>query len=271
MVDSNNEYSQTGYPLGLRVKSTSHSYGVSFAEDIMFVTVWVHNESNDMVMPDGTKLNRANGFDYQGLSLGFYMDADVLTKTASGSFSVHTNDDDFMEYVDCKTSDDYYPEGCPIINGEELRVSIAIIGDWDGASNAAKGFSMDPNQASQGSDFGLVAVQMLDSPPATDEVDLDLDGVVDIYPGEKLKMTDWHWFDWYNRPGVVSGESNTNCCAGDPGRAQARNKEEIQYKVIAGDITNRSEGEKKRYFHADLPIEDDQNEDLSLFHLDHPQ
>ena len=35
---------QTGYPLGLKVKSTAHSYGVSFAEDIMFVTQWVYNQ-----------------------------------------------------------------------------------------------------------------------------------------------------------------------------------------------------------------------------------
>ena len=134
LVDSNNDYIQTGYPLGLKIKSTAHSYGVSFAEDIMFTTVWVHNETHDMVMPDGTKLNSADGFDYENLSLGFYMDADVLSTDIYGNFSVHTNEDDFMEYIDCKTSDEYYPDGCPVINGKELRVSIAAIGDWDGVS-----------------------------------------------------------------------------------------------------------------------------------------
>ena len=128
LVDSDG-YIQTGYPLGLKIKSTAHSYGVSFAEDIMFTTVWVHNESHDMVMPDGTKLNSGNGFDYENLSLGFYMDADVLSTDIYGNFSVHTNEDDFMEYIDCKTSDEYYPDGCPVINGKELRVSIAAIGD----------------------------------------------------------------------------------------------------------------------------------------------
>ena len=58
-------------------------------------------------------------------------------------------------------------------------------------------------------------------------VDLDQDGTIDIFPGEPLKMTDWHWFDWYNRPGVVTRESNTNCCAGSQGRPVAANKEEI--------------------------------------------
>ena len=181
----------------------------------MFTTVWVHNESHDMVMPDGTKLNSANGFDYENLSLGFYMDADVLSTDIYGNFSVHTNEDDFMEYIDCKTSDEYYPDGCPVINGKELRVSIAAIGDWDGVSNAGMGHSMDPDAPAMGTDFGLVAVQMLDSPIATDNVDLDQDGITDIYAGEKLKMTDWHWFSWYNRPGVVFAEGTAGCCAGD--------------------------------------------------------
>ncbi len=255
IVNSNNEYEQTGYPLGLKVKSTAHSYGVSFAEDIMFVTVWVLNESHDMVMPDGTKLNDAKGFSYEDLTLGFYMDADVLTADLSGNFSVHTNNEDYMEYVDCKTSQDYYPGGCPVINGEELRVSIAVIGDWDGQSNSAFGYSMDP-AAVDGSDFGLVAVQMLDSPLATENVDLNQDGIPDIYTGEKLKMTDWHWFDWYNRPGVVYRESGSGCCAGDPGKDQARNKEEIQYKIMAGDTTNLSDDEKSWFFHANPDLDD---------------
>ena len=47
MINSDNEYEQTGYPLGLTVMSMAHSYGVSYAEDIMFVTVKVRNESGD--------------------------------------------------------------------------------------------------------------------------------------------------------------------------------------------------------------------------------
>ena len=43
IVNTNNEYQTTGYPTGLRVMSTAHSYGVSYAEDIMFVTVKVRN------------------------------------------------------------------------------------------------------------------------------------------------------------------------------------------------------------------------------------
>ena len=51
------------------------------------------------------------------------------------------------------------------------------------------------------------------------------------YFQEKLKMTDWHWFDWYNRPGVVAREGNNNCCAGDPGKPQAQNKEKFNIRL----------------------------------------
>ncbi len=225
-----NEYQQTGYPMGLKVSSMAHSYGVAYAEDILFVTVKVRNESGDfeaferdkddnivwvrdvegniitgsaMEMPDGTEINKGDGFDYKKLYLGFYMDADVLSHDINGNSYPHTNPDDFMKYIDCKVSEEYFPDGCEEINGDTLRISMAVIGDWDGESPAGiEGFSMQTGE-SVGPDFGLVAIQLLDSPYATTPVDMDLDGYIDIFPGEKLKMTDWHWFDWYNRPGVV--------------------------------------------------------------------
>ena len=253
----NNVYRQTGYPMGFKVMSMAHSYGVAYAEDIMFVTVNVRNESGAfydedgvyhpaMVMPDGTQLNGGNGFNYKDLFLGFYMDADVLTATIDGSFGVHTNADDFMEY---------YWERFEV-NGEEMLISMAIIGDYDGNSNGISGYSMK-DKANAGSNFGLVAVQLLDSPLATVEVDLNQDGIIDIYPGEPLKMTDWHWFDWYNRPGVLDRESNSNCCAGyTPSRPQAPNKELIQLKVMSGDTTNLSDDEKAWFFHTPYPDTD---------------
>jgi len=69
-------------------------------------------------------------------------------------------------------------------------------------------------------------------------------------------MTDWHWFDWYNRPGVITRESNTNCCAGSPGRPVARNKEEILFKVMSGDTVNLSDDEKAWFFHTPNPDTD---------------
>ena len=188
-----------------------------------------------MVMPDGTKLNRGKGFTYRDVSMGFYMDADVVSTDIFGNFGVHTNDDDFMEYYDC-ANPDIVPEGCQVINDDTLRVSVAMIYDYDGNSGAA-------------SNVGIVATQLLDSPYATNNVDLNGDGYFDIYKGDKLEgVTDWHWFDWYNRPGVVYREGDAGCCAGDPGTAQAPNKEEIQYKIIAGDTTNLSDDEKHWFF-----------------------
>jgi hypothetical protein len=244
MVNTNNEYEQTGYPMGLRVMAEAHSYGVSYAEDIMFVTVRVRNESGDfydengvfheaMIMPDGTKLNRGKGFDYKDISLGFYMDADVVSTDINGNFNVHTNADDFMEY---------YWERFEV-GDESMLISMAMVYDYDGNSNGA-------------TELGIVATQLLDSPLATREVDLDEDGFPDIFPGEPLKMTDWHWFDWYNRPGVVTRESNTNCCAGNPGRPQAQNKEEILLKVMQGDTVNLSADEKAWFFHTPHPDTD---------------
>ncbi len=244
LVNTNDEYEQTGYPTGLRVRATAHSYGVAYAEDILFVTVKVRNESGDwrdedgvlheaMIMPDGTQLNHGKGFDYKDMFLGFYMDADVVSMDRNGNTGVHTNDDDFMEY---------YWERFEI-NDESMLISMAMIYDYDGVSNSA-------------ADIGIVATQLLDSPRATGPVDLDLDGIADIYEGEPLKMTDWHWFDWYNRPGVVSRESGTNCCAGETGRAQARNKEEIALKVMSGDTVNLNADEKSWFFHTPHPDTD---------------
>ena len=74
-----------------------------------------------------------------------------------------------------------------------------------------------------------------------------VDGVnFDIYAGEKLKMTDWHWFDWMGRPGVVGSSDIGGGSAGSP---RATNQEEIQYKIMVGDTTNLSDSEKLRFFH----------------------
>ena len=242
--------------MGLRVMAEAPSYGVSYAEDIMFVTVKVRNESGDwidengvaheaMIMPDGTKLNRGKGFNYKDFFLGFYMDADVLSTDINGNFGVHSNDDDYMKY---------YWERFEL-GDESMVISMAMIGDYDGNSNGPQGYSMKDSE-NRGDDFGIVATQLLDSPLATNEIDLDLDGFPDIYPGEPLKMTDWHWFDWYNRPGVITRESNTNCCAGSPGRPVARNKEEILFKVMSGDTVNLSDDEKAWFFHTPNPDTD---------------
>ena len=265
-VNTNNEYEQTGYPMGLRVMNEAHSYGVSYAEDILFVTVKVRNESGDwcaedengipvldsngnqicgegMIMPDGTKLNGGKGFNYSGVSLGFWNDGVILTSDKYGNPNYWSSADDYMEY---------YWEVFEV-NNERMLISMAMIGDYDGYSNVP-GYAMNPNIQSPGNEFGLVATQLLDSPKATNSVDLDGDGVIDIFPGEPLKMTDWHWLDWYLRPGVTHPESlSGDCYAGTPGCPQARNKEEIFYKIMVGDTTNLSDNEKAWHFHTKNP------------------
>ena len=265
-VNTNNEYEQTGYPMGLRVMSVAHSYGVSYAEDILFVTVKVRNESGDwcaedetgnpilddygsqicgerMIMPDGTKLNRGKGFNYSGMTLGFWNDGVILTGDKYGNSSYWTSRDDYMKY---------YWEVLEI-NHERLLISMAMIGDYDGYSGVL-GYAMDPDTPSPGNEFGLVATQLLDSPRATVPIDLDKDGVIDIFPGEPLKMTDWHWLDWYLRPGVTHLEGGAgDCYAGTPGCPQARNVEELFYKILVGDTVNLSDNENAWHFHTDNP------------------
>ncbi len=268
-INTNDEYEQTGYPMGLRVMASAHSYGVSYAEDIMFVTVKVRNESGEfcaededgnpvldkdgnqicgegMIMPDGTKLNRGKGFDYSGMALGFYMDADALMGDWDGyNGFYHTNDDDFMKYYW-----DVFE-----VNNDRMLISMAMIGDHDGVSGAL-GYALDEPSAAihPGNEFGVVATQLLDSPKATGMVDLDQDGTIDIFPGEPLKMTDWHWVDWYQRPGVTRPEdSSPPCYAGYEGCPVARNKEEILYKIMVGDTSNLSENENAWHFHTQNP------------------
>ncbi|UCE19287.1 MAG: hypothetical protein JSV84_02750, partial [Gemmatimonadota bacterium] len=53
--------------------------------------------------------------------------------------------------------------------------------------------------------------------------------------GNQLGLTDWHWFEWENRPGVVIEDR----------------QELIQYKVISGDNTDLMPEEESAYFHKD--------------------
>jgi len=142
---------------------------------------------------------------------------------------------------------EYYWNKFKVLN-DSLIISMAMVYDYDGDSGGAQ-------------DIGIVAAQLLDTPRATTEIDLDQDNITDIYPGEMLKMTNWHWFDWLNRPGVVERESDGSCQAGAPGCSQARNKEEIQYKLMSGDTTNISDAEKAWFFHTDNP---DLDQDINL-------
>ena len=133
-----------------------------------------------------------------------------------------------------------------------MLISMAMIGDHDGLSGVT-GYTLDEPSVtnSPGNDFGVVATQLLDSPKATSNVDLVQDGTIDIFPGEPLKMTDWHWVDWYQRPGVVSPESNSSSCyAGSEGCPVAKNKEELSAEPTEPLVHNPEAEEKQKFeFH----------------------
>jgi len=229
-----------GYPLGIRVKVNAHSYGRSYAEDIAFFTVEIINESykgfqydvNGDNEPDVTwvpytdsdgvityeiherdwqgSVTSGHGFDYVGLYGGFYFDVDSYSRLENGSYTGRSNDDDMMAY------------------DEDL--DMAYIWDWDDDSNGRENLAYS-------------ALKLLDTPPAPYDLDLDGDGTFDVLAGESLGLTDWHWFNWYDRPGVYYHETNSSgsCPSGDyagvAGCPGALDKEAIMFALMAGDTS----------------------------------
>ena len=233
-----------GYPMGVHIKVNAHSYGRSYAEDVAFFTVEVVNESwkgfpldmngdgvadkiwlpithpdgsvtyefqnKDFVSTDGDLGDGSYyGFDYREMYGGFYFDVDSYSRTESGSYVGRSNDDDMMAY-----DQDY---------------DMAFIWDLDDNSNGAHNLAYS-------------ALKLLDTPNAPRDLDLDGNGSIDVAQGESLGLTDWHWFDWYARPGVYSDENSGGSCsggdyAGSAGCPGAVDKENIMYALMAGDTS----------------------------------
>jgi len=178
-----------GYPMGIHSLVSAYSYGSSVAEDIIFFNMRLVNESE---------------YQYERAFGGFYFDADSYHRTAAGSYSGRTNDDDMMGF---NTEWDY-----------------AYIYDFDDDSEGA-------------TNLAWVGLKLLDTPLATEPVDIDNDGIPDIQIGEELGLTDWHYFDWYVRPGARD-ESPSGPFTGDFETPVAEDKEAIQYKLMAGDTSS---------------------------------
>jgi len=203
----------TGYPTGSRVYATVHSYGRAYAEDILFVTMKVVNESDKYGLNDGA------GFDYEGVYCGFYFDADMFSAYYFGGYRpCSTNDGDMMGY---NSTYDY-----------------AYIYDLD-QKECNGAYDVD----------AYVAVKLLDTPRASDTVWID--ETTYIAPGDELGLTDWHWFDWYNRPGVVNKEGSGGPFIGDGTQPESPKKEELMYQLMAGDTTGLTDREDVWYFHPD--------------------
>lgn len=202
-----------GYPTGTHVYATVHSYGRAYAEDIMFVTMKVVNES------DKYGLNGGAGYDYKGAYCGFYFDADMFSSFYSGGYRpCNTNDGDMMGY---NSTYDY-----------------AYIYDLD-QKECSGAYDVD----------AYAAVKLLDTPQASDTVWMD--ETTYIAPGEKLGLTDWHWFDWYNRPGVTDKEGSGGPFIGNGTQPESPKKEELMYQLMAGDTTSLTEREDVWFFHPD--------------------
>ncbi len=234
---SRDEDMTQGYAMGMHVTVNAHSYGRSYAEDIAFFTVEIVNESYkgfpmdtngdaiaDVVWvptteDDGTvtyKLMDRNfigdpdvhGFDYQGAYGGFYFDVDSYSRLENGQYTGRTNDDDMMAF--------------------DTTYDMAFIWDWDDRSTSA-------------TNLAYSALKLLDTPLASKDLDINGDGSIDIQQGQSLGLTDWHWFDWYKRPGVLKDEGGGSSCsdgyAGAGGCPGALDKENIMFALMAGDTS----------------------------------
>ncbi|MBN2780807.1 MAG: hypothetical protein JXR21_02450, partial [Candidatus Marinimicrobia bacterium] len=202
----------SGYPTGSRAYATVHSYGRAYAEDIMFVTMKVVNES------DKYGLNNGLGYDYEGAYFGFYFDADMFSAYYyGGNRPCNTNDGDMMGY--------------------NATYDYAYIYDLD-QKECSGAYKVD----------AFVAVKLLDTPRASDTVWVNETNF--IAPGEELGLTDWHWFDWYNRPGVVNKEGSGGPFIGDGSTPESPKKEQLMYQLMSGDTTGLTDKEDTWFFHA---------------------
>ncbi len=159
-------------------------------------------------------------YHYEGVYGGFYFDADGYNTDLNGYRWRDTNLDDMMGY---NTGLDYgyiydlrHGSAYPEVGDERL---------------------------------GYAAVKLLETPKATENVDLNGDGGIDIMQNETLGLTSWHWFDWYVRPGA--NDQPPNNYSGDGRTPYRANKEEIQYKIMAGDTSNLDNYDSKNYFHPE--------------------
>lgn len=197
---------------------TSQGYSIGLKVEVSGYT-FSDSTAEDLVFFNIKIINESE-FNYKDVYAGFYFDVDSYNRLANGSYAGRTNDDDMMSY-----------------NNE---LDFAYIYDLDGDhSNPYVGDKK----------LAYSAIKLLDTPLSSDSLDLNIDGVVDIFPGDKLGLTSWHWFDWYFRPGARDKNPTSGPWSGDGQTPVAENKEEIQYKILAGDISNLSGYDSTHYFH----------------------
>ena len=169
------------------------------------------------------RLINESPYNYQNIYAGFYFDADIYHRMADGSYLGRTNSDDMIQF--------------------NRDASVCYIWDLDGYSGGA-------------TDLAYVGVGMLETPPASEDIDLNADGQPDVFVGEPTGVTGWHWFNWYFRPGSNDGGPN-GPFSGDGITPVSPDKEAIQYKLLAGDTSSTDSPpywhnrNRQHFFHGD--------------------
>ncbi len=150
------------------------------------------------------KIINRSSYNYHGMYVGFYLDVD----TPEYNLKTTVNDRmDWMSFI----KDEYDPE-----TDSTYAYNMAFIYDYRWGTGDFSGVS-DPDAWKV-----YTAIKLLETPnnPKT---------------GEQLGITDWHWFQWENRPGVID----------------SKRQELIQYKVISGDTSGLTPEESDAYFWPD--------------------
>ncbi len=161
-------------------------------------------------------LRNQSAYDYTAVYAGLYFDVDAYTALADGHYYGRTNDD-----------------------------------DWAGFNRAlGLGYIYDPDGDHQNPYVGekklsYIGLKFLQTPLAAQNLDLNEDGVSDIYTGSPLGVTGFHWFDWYYLPGLRFKDPIYQ----EGPRISTSNKEEIQYRILAGDATHISAYDSLHFFH----------------------
>ncbi len=159
---------------------------------------------------------------YKDMYAGFYFDADAYNTDILGYRYDDSNLNDMMGY--------------------DTEYNYAYIYDLYGGEQY-------PVVKTSGEKLGIAALKLLETPTATKPVDVDGDSIPDIQVGDALGLTSWHWFDWYYRPGAQ--DNPPNGYSGDGVTPYRPNKEEIQYKIMAGDTSNLDAYDSEHYFHPE--------------------
>ena len=194
-----------GYPYAENDGDTTQGYSIGLQLDISAFSYGRSYAEDILFFP--MKIINNSPYDYHGVYVGFYNDSDIPTRP-------HDNQD-WMAFL----ASEY-----DAANDTTYQYNMAYIYDY----RYGTGDFPSPDYKA------FPAVKLLETPVASEDIDFDNDGIIDRYAGEQLGITDWHWFDWGQRPGTVD---NTRT-------------ELITYKLISGDNSDILPTEDDAYFHA---------------------